>query len=201
MENRVETSWQSWQRAKSWVTADDSLMKGLRRWGRGQWNQQGPAGLQGPAGPPGAQGPAGPQGAMGAQGPAGPQGSAGPGAVTVVDGTGKQVGPLVTTTVFDGITVGPAALLQIDGSWFALPVTTAGFRNTGVSFYYLTNDCSGTPYLRPPSITNVPITTPWLVPKRGRVYCEQWAGVGCRCALLRRVSASAIAGRFVKYHV
>jgi hypothetical protein len=50
----------------------------LRSETRITWNQEGPAGAQGPAGPQGEVGPAGPQGEPGAPGPEGPQGPAGP---------------------------------------------------------------------------------------------------------------------------
>ena len=42
------------------------------------WNQQGPAGPQGPTGPTGPQGPTGATGPQGATGQAGPQGATGP---------------------------------------------------------------------------------------------------------------------------
>lgn len=115
------------------------------------WNQQGPAGSQGPAGPPGAQG------------PAGPQGSAGPGAVTVVDSTEKTLGPLVGSgRLVSGSNSNPiplltaaAVLLEIDSLWFALPVNSGGFLKAGVTFTYVTNDCSGTAYLQLPPIPDL----------------------------------------------
>jgi hypothetical protein len=70
-------------------------------------------------------------------------GSASTAPVMVVDSKGTVVGqefPIINSGQ-------DAALRKINGLWFALQVTTAGFAPTNLDFLYTTADCSGTPYL------------------------------------------------------
>ncbi len=149
---------------------------------RGATGAVGPAGAQGPAGPVGAQGPTGPQGAQGVQGQVGPQGpvgAAGPqGAVGPTGATGQRgpVGP-----------AGPAPILiSAGGQELGYPVVARyedndalvpGFYAHQVTMnspmfpqdyivlskpapilYYVSNNCTGTPVMRAPSVNSLPYT-------------------------------------------
>jgi hypothetical protein len=102
------------------------------------------AGLKGPPGPPGPQGPAGPQGPTG---PAGPMGASAP---QVVDSTGKVFAQSAGEDFNSDGQAADSAILNINGVWIRGLVTTAGLTESGVTFVYTTNDCSGTAYLQTP---------------------------------------------------
>jgi hypothetical protein len=68
----------------------------------------------------------------------------------VVDSKAKVVGPLLFSA--GGPLSASAALRNIDGTWFALPVTFTGFVTQSLTLYYASGDCSGTAYM----ITNGP---------------------------------------------
>lgn len=96
-----------------------------------------------------ASGPAGPSGPLG---PSGPSGPTGPGSLRVFDSQNQVVGTLSVGGSFALPQAG--AILQINGNWFELPVTTSGFvdsRNPNNGFetleWFTTSDCSGQPYL------------------------------------------------------
>ena len=68
----------------------------------------------------------------------------GPSPVVVVDHKGVVVGQYfpgsATSNDFDGV------LLNINGSWFVLPVTVNGFAQSSIQLLYVTDNCSGTAY-------------------------------------------------------
>jgi hypothetical protein len=73
------------------------------------------------------------------------------GPAIVIDSKKNQVGLLTTQNIF-GQTAG--ALRKIKGIWFVLPVSAAGFSDTGgenfgadVNLFYGTSNCTGTAYL------------------------------------------------------
>ena len=122
------------------------------------WNVSGPSGASGPSGPLGPSGPSGPSGPLGplgpsgALGPSGPSGPTGPGSLRVFDSQNQVVGTLSVGGSFAIPQAG--VILQINGNWFELPVTTNGFvnsRNPNNGFetleWFTTADCSGQPYL------------------------------------------------------
>lgn len=112
---------------------------------------QGPKGDPGPQGPVGPQGEKGEAGATGSPGVAGPQGPVGPQGIQGVagasgssfmvhDAAGRLVGPLVMGSP------GQWGVL-IDGRPIHFNPSSGQVVDFGVGGYYLTPDCSGTPYL------------------------------------------------------
>jgi hypothetical protein len=114
----------------------------------------GPAGPQGPQGPQGIQGPVGVPGVPGVPGPPGPKGATGAtgptGGLTVVDSTGKVVGPYLYTQITeDAVAVQTSQGLRV----FTLFPTSANATTlilgitAGSPLYYTSTNCIGTPYL------------------------------------------------------
>jgi hypothetical protein len=64
--------------------------------------------------------------------------SGGGGALQVVDNQGTIIGPLL---------FGGAAGLKIGNQWLSLQVSGAGILDNGIFLLYVSNDCSGTPYV------------------------------------------------------
>lgn len=119
---------------------------------------QGIQGPQGEAGATGPQGEQGPNGLTGLQGPAGPQGGSGPSGqnVWVYDANNVRLGLLASGTA--------------QGMWHILignlPAaynpTTGYVSDNGLSAFYTTSDCSGTPYLpNYYSMTRFSAADPW----------------------------------------
>lgn len=99
-------------------------------------------------------GPTGPQGPKGATGATGPQGPAGVG-TSLVDANAKQIGPFFPsqngTDTFSGF-----VLISINGLWFSIQVTVAGFGfepnvgNGNAQLDYTGANCDGPAYIGVP---------------------------------------------------
>jgi hypothetical protein len=112
---------------------------------------QGETGPQGPQGPPGPAGPAGPQGETGPQGPAGPQGETGPpgeGCLNVYDANDQYLGILLDSKEGYITTIYIPSLDAIT----QLRRTGRIVRDDAVSFYFESDDCTGTPYVDMPML-------------------------------------------------
>ncbi len=107
----------------------------------------GAAGAKGDKGDPGMPGSNGLTGAKGDKGDRGDTGPAGQGSLRVFDANGTLVGNYVFAP-------DPAIILNIDGDWFRVALIGRVFATCSssvticITHEYLSNDCSGTPYMK-----------------------------------------------------
>lgn len=110
---------------------------------QGQKGDTGPTGPTGPKGDTGSQGPKGDTGAVGpsgSTGPAGPQGLQGPAGfqLVVVDANQVQLGYLIDPNL---------VVIQDGQYWVYFTLGVTNFQEDGVTLYFTTSNCSGTPFV------------------------------------------------------
>lgn len=124
---------------------------------KGPQGDQGPKGDAGPAGisgPAGSQGLTGPQGLQGLPGIQGPQGVAGQN-LWVYDANNTRLGLLVSGTAFGQWHV------LINGLPTAISPNSGMISDNGLSAYYTSSDCSGTPYSDSYAGDRFTVADPW----------------------------------------